>query len=151
MRTDKMPAWGNIAVESNFFFRFLGELKMPKRHFEINWPLKVMRKRPKPLIKSWNLSLTTRSPTLIGSLILQIQNQEAVNTVRKNLLKLHTPKFMRGFILEKNHWPARIVIKDLLKQDLWKSRCQFLIHPIQKVRDRFAVAIVRKRLQMQKN
>ena len=28
-----------IVVKSNFFFRFLGELKIPKRHFEINWPL----------------------------------------------------------------------------------------------------------------
>ena len=30
-------AWGTRAV--NFFFRFLGELKKPKRHFKINWPL----------------------------------------------------------------------------------------------------------------
>ena len=28
-----------IVVKSNFFVRFLGELKIPKRHFEINWPL----------------------------------------------------------------------------------------------------------------
>ena len=28
-----------IIVKSNFFIRFLGELKIPKRHFEINWPL----------------------------------------------------------------------------------------------------------------
>ena len=26
-------------VKSNFFVRFLGELKIPKKHFEINWPL----------------------------------------------------------------------------------------------------------------
>ena len=31
--------WGTIVVKSNFFVRFLGELKIPKRHFEINWPL----------------------------------------------------------------------------------------------------------------
>ena len=31
--------WGTIEVKSNFFARFLGELKIPKRHFEINWPL----------------------------------------------------------------------------------------------------------------
>ena len=31
--------WGTIVVKSIFFFRFLGELKIPKRHFEINWPL----------------------------------------------------------------------------------------------------------------
>ena len=28
-----------IVVKSNFFVRSLGELKIPKRHFEINWPL----------------------------------------------------------------------------------------------------------------
>ena len=31
--------WGTIVVKSNFFVRFLGELKIPKRHFEINRPL----------------------------------------------------------------------------------------------------------------
>ena len=28
-----------IVVKLNFFVRFLGELKIPKRHFETNWPL----------------------------------------------------------------------------------------------------------------
>ena len=28
-----------IVVKSNFFVRFSGELKVPKGHFEINWPL----------------------------------------------------------------------------------------------------------------
>ena len=28
-----------MIVKSNFFVRFLGELKIPIRHFEINWPL----------------------------------------------------------------------------------------------------------------
>ena len=31
--------WGTIVVKSNFFVHFLGELKIPKRHFEINRPL----------------------------------------------------------------------------------------------------------------
>ena len=31
--------WGTIVVKSNFFVRFLGELKIPKRNFEINWLL----------------------------------------------------------------------------------------------------------------
>ena len=31
--------WGTIVVKS-FFYHFLGELKIPKIHFEINWPLK---------------------------------------------------------------------------------------------------------------
>ena len=32
--------WGTIVVKLNFFVRwFLGELKIPKRHFEINWLL----------------------------------------------------------------------------------------------------------------
>ena len=31
--------WGTIVVKSIFFIRFMGELKIPKRHFEINWPL----------------------------------------------------------------------------------------------------------------
>ena len=30
--------WGIIVVKSNFFVQFLGELKIPKRHFEINRP-----------------------------------------------------------------------------------------------------------------
>ena len=40
-------AWGIIVLKSNFFVRFLGELKIPKIHFEINWPLEgigLMRK-----------------------------------------------------------------------------------------------------------
>ena len=31
-------AW-TIVVNSNFFVHFLGELKIPKRNFKINWPL----------------------------------------------------------------------------------------------------------------
>ena len=31
--------WGTIVVKSNFFVCFLGELKIQKRHLEINWPL----------------------------------------------------------------------------------------------------------------
>ena len=31
--------WGTIVVKSIFFVRFLGELKISKIHFEINWPL----------------------------------------------------------------------------------------------------------------
>ena len=31
--------WGIIVVKSNFFVRFLGELRVPKSPFEINWPL----------------------------------------------------------------------------------------------------------------
>ena len=34
--------WGTIVVWLNFFVRFLEELKIvPKRHFEINWPLEA--------------------------------------------------------------------------------------------------------------
>ena len=32
---NKLPQ-GTIVVKSKFFIRFLGELKIPKRHFEIN-------------------------------------------------------------------------------------------------------------------
>ena len=28
-----------VVVKSNFFVHFLGELKIPKKHFKINWPL----------------------------------------------------------------------------------------------------------------
>ena len=28
-----------LVIQSNFFVRYLGELKIPKRHFKINWPL----------------------------------------------------------------------------------------------------------------
>ena len=31
--------WGIIVVKLNFFVRFLGEMKIPKGHIEINWPL----------------------------------------------------------------------------------------------------------------
>ena len=30
---------GTIVIKSNFFVHFLGELKISKRHFKINWPL----------------------------------------------------------------------------------------------------------------
>ena len=36
---ENMSTWGIVVVKSNFFVRFLRELKMPKRHFENNWPL----------------------------------------------------------------------------------------------------------------
>ena len=41
--------WGTIVVKSNFFVRFLGDLKIPKRYFEINWPLilKILIKKVK--------------------------------------------------------------------------------------------------------
>ena len=35
--------WGTIVVKLNFFIRFLGELKIPKRYFEFNWPLKLVK------------------------------------------------------------------------------------------------------------
>ena len=31
--------YGTIVVKLKFFVRSLGELKIPKRHLEINWPL----------------------------------------------------------------------------------------------------------------
>ena len=36
---ENKSTWGIIVVKSNFFVRFLEELKTTKRHFEINWPL----------------------------------------------------------------------------------------------------------------
>ena len=38
-RNENNSTRGTIVVKSNFFVRFFGELKIPKRHFEINWPL----------------------------------------------------------------------------------------------------------------
>ena len=34
-----ISAWGTILVKHNFFVHFFGELKIPKRHFKIDWPL----------------------------------------------------------------------------------------------------------------
>ena len=36
---ENKSTWGIIAVKSNFFVHFLGELRIPKSPFEINWPL----------------------------------------------------------------------------------------------------------------
>ena len=36
---EKNSTLGTMVVKSNIFVRFLGELKIPKRHFEIDWPL----------------------------------------------------------------------------------------------------------------
>ena len=36
---ENKSTWGITVEKSNFFVCFLGELKIPKRHFEINWPL----------------------------------------------------------------------------------------------------------------
>ena len=38
-RVDSFIWHPRVAVESNIFVHFLRELKTPKRHFEINWPL----------------------------------------------------------------------------------------------------------------
>ena len=40
--------WGTIVIRSNFFVRFVEELKIPKRYFEINWPL-LCALRPKKM------------------------------------------------------------------------------------------------------
>ena len=39
VKNEDNSIWGNIVVKSIFFVCFSGELEMPKRHFEINWPL----------------------------------------------------------------------------------------------------------------
>ena len=39
-KNEDNSTWGTIEVKSNFFACFLEELKIPKRHFEINWPLR---------------------------------------------------------------------------------------------------------------
>ena len=44
--------WGTIVVRSNLFVHFLEEFKIPKRHFEINWPL-VAELRSANRHKSW--------------------------------------------------------------------------------------------------
>ena len=41
--SEKQTKTNNIEVKSNFFVRFLGELRIPKRPFEINWPLAGVR------------------------------------------------------------------------------------------------------------
>ena len=35
--------WGIIIRKSNFFVRFLEELRIPKSPFEINWPLAPLK------------------------------------------------------------------------------------------------------------
>ena len=56
--------WGIIVVKLNFFIRFLGELKIPKRHFEINWPLKQhffsMQIKLHTKIRAWFQDLISR-------------------------------------------------------------------------------------------
>ena len=36
---ENKSTWGIIVVKLNIFIRFLGELRIPKSPFEINWPL----------------------------------------------------------------------------------------------------------------
>ena len=38
-KTIRLEVCTSIVVKSNFFVCFMGELKIPKRHFGINWPL----------------------------------------------------------------------------------------------------------------
>ena len=38
-RMKNNSTWGTIVAKSIFFVHFWGELKIPKRHFKINWPL----------------------------------------------------------------------------------------------------------------
>ena len=40
----KHSTWGTIVVKSNFVFHFLGDLKISKRHFKINWTLRISNK-----------------------------------------------------------------------------------------------------------
>ena len=46
--------WGTIVVKLNFLVRFLGEMKLPKRHFEINWPLTFCWNRSKDFSWVWD-------------------------------------------------------------------------------------------------
>ena len=56
--------WGTIVVKSNFFVRFLGELKIPKRHFEINWPL-LRSWKPHELLYAFELYILGVNWTII--------------------------------------------------------------------------------------
>ena len=39
---ESKSTWGIIEVKSIFFVQFLGELRIPKSPFEINWPLEAI-------------------------------------------------------------------------------------------------------------
>ena len=41
---ENKSTWGIIVVKSNFFVRFLEELRILKSPFEINWPLPVPKR-----------------------------------------------------------------------------------------------------------
>ena len=41
-QNENNSTWGTKVVKSIFLVHFLGELKIPKRHFEINWPLNTV-------------------------------------------------------------------------------------------------------------
>ena len=55
--------WGTIVVKSNFFVRFLGEFKIPKRHFEFNWPLLRQQTSQKLLLIGWKKSRRLKFPS----------------------------------------------------------------------------------------
>ena len=44
---EKVRLYYYVTSSRIVFVRFLGELKTPKRHFEINWPLEYRKTRPK--------------------------------------------------------------------------------------------------------
>ena len=74
------------------FVRFLGELKTPKRHFEINWPLVLSRISVKCLFRK-------NEPELVGTLFswtYSIIQKWLVNCVI-NLMTLKLSKKMRYF------------------------------------------------------
>ena len=58
--TKPFLTWGTVAVKSNFLVCLLGELNIPKIHFEINWPLQkippLMRSKAKNHV-IWRLGL----------------------------------------------------------------------------------------------
>ena len=53
--------WGAIVVWSNFFVRVLEELKITKRHFEINWPLEQSTLRLGNAQLSWLKATCSRT------------------------------------------------------------------------------------------
>ena len=127
--------WGTIEVKLIFFVRFLGELKIPKRHFKINWPLAFLLtnailifprltlkryRKTTPLLLYQTFGLSSRRVVIycqnlhIGFSFLSVKRQEMVFCYQ-NCSDLLWEKIV--LVIEKKFWNSRLKPENL--QKIW--------------------------------
>ena len=89
-----------LVIKSIFFVRFLGELKVPKRHFEINWSLADNPMSPNQIAPSnfavFNAKFITQSEHC-SKLLSTVAYPHRIGIAQILSLLVHSKKYTRKF------------------------------------------------------